>query len=87
VTRARLTTQREVEYDVVRFTAEGDYVLRDEHGDVCLFEESSLRERVEIRCDFCGRWVTHAAPVSAGSWSSWMCHGGTSACDETASAR
>ncbi len=54
--------------------------LRDARGDVRLVEESD-RERVEIRCDFCGHWVTHAAPVAAGSWHSWICYGGVG-CDE-----
>jgi hypothetical protein len=80
MTRARLTASPDVEYDVVQFTDDAEFVLRDDHGDVRLFEDSEF-ERVEVRCDFCGRWVTHAAPVAQGSWGTWMCYGGTGACD------
>ena len=82
MTRARLTTNTYVEYDIIQLTGDAEFVLRDDHGDVRLFEESGLVERVEVRCDFCGCWVTHAAPVAGGSWGSWMCYGGTGACDD-----
>lgn len=80
MTRARLTTNRELEYDVVNLTDNGEYVLRDEFGDVRIFEESSHREVVEVRCDFCGRWSNDAGPVIAGTRTSWMCFGGTGSC-------
>ena len=52
--RARL---RGTEYEVVNFTEDAEVVLRDDAGDVSLFEESE-NERVEVRCDRCGRWTT-----------------------------
>jgi hypothetical protein len=81
MTLARLTTAREVEYEIVNLTEDAEFVLRDDHGDVRLFEPHSLLERVEIRCDFCGRWSTHPAPVS-GIDGPWMCYGGIGACDD-----
>ena len=59
------------EYEIVQFTGGAEWVLRDPHNDVRMFEESSSREAVEVRCDFCGRWVDHAAPV-APWWVPWM---------------
>jgi hypothetical protein len=80
MTLARLTTKPERKFEIVQFTDGAEWVLRDEHHDHVVFEESSPRERVEVRCDFCGRWSTDAGPVVAGRWDSWMCYGGTGAC-------
>jgi hypothetical protein len=66
MTLARRTTEPGREFEIVQFTDAAKWVLRDEHNDVVVFEESSLLERLEIRCDFCGRWPTDAAPVTAG---------------------
>jgi hypothetical protein len=52
--RARL---RGTEYEVVNFTEDAEVVLRDDAGEVSLFEQSQ-NERVEVRCDRCGRWTT-----------------------------
>ena len=79
MTLARVSTNRTRELVVVRLLEDGSFVLRDETGDTLVFEESSPLECVEVRCDFCGRWSTDAAPVG-GSWESWMCYGGTGAC-------
>ena len=77
MTLARLTTSPKDEYEIMQITKDGEWVLRDVHGDVRLFEDSE-RERVEVRCDFCRRWVTHAAPAGGGAW---MCYGGVGRCD------
>jgi hypothetical protein len=37
--------------------------------DVRIFEESSVRERVEIRCDKCGTWTSGVEEIAAG----WAC--------------
>jgi hypothetical protein len=74
MTLARLTTNPDVEYEILRFTEDAEYVLRDAHGDVRILEEHSLVERVEVRCDYCGQWVQHAAPTAAPG--TWRCHGG-----------
>lgn len=72
-------TLRGSEFDIFQFTDDAEWVLRDRAGDVILFEEND-RERVAVRCDFCGRWSTDAAPVATNRWESWMCHGGTGPC-------
>lgn len=60
------------EYELVNFTDDAEWVLRDQLGDVIVFEEGE-RERVEVQCERCGRWSTHAAPMSTGRW---VCHDG-----------
>jgi formylmethanofuran dehydrogenase subunit E len=62
---------RQTEYELVNFTADAEWVLRDETGDVLVFEEGE-RERVEVQCERCGRWSTAAAPAVAGG--RWVCH-------------
>ncbi len=69
MTLARLNTARGLVYDVLGFTGDAEWVLRDPHGDVRLFEDCSLRERVEVRCDKCGTWTTSVEPIGAG----WAC--------------
>jgi len=78
MTLARLTTKRATEYELVRVLYDGSFVLRDAFRDTRVFEESSHRERVEIRCDRCGRWSTDAGPATE---ELWECFGGT--CDRS----
>jgi hypothetical protein len=58
------------EYELVKFTDDAEWVLRDQLGDVIVFAEGE-RERVEVQCERCGRWSTQAAPVPTGRW---VCH-------------
>jgi hypothetical protein len=60
----------------VQFTDDAEWVLRDDAGDVLVFEEgfapgTSVEDEpdfdVEVCCDFCGRWSTDAAPLAPGS--------------------
>lgn len=78
MTAARLTTAREVEFEIIQFTDGAEFVLRDAHGDVRLFEESE-RERVEVRCDLCGRWSTDATPDTGEPGGPWTCSAGCDA--------
>jgi len=80
VSRARLNTERRREYEIVRISEHGEWMLSDEHHEIRLFDSSASREFVEVRCDFCGRWSTDAAPVAVGDWSSWKCGGGAGPC-------
>ena len=66
-----LALYREQEYEVVNFTEDAEWVLRDPHGDVIVFEEGE-RERVEVRCERCGRWSRHVAPIP--TTGRWVCH-------------
>ncbi len=80
MSRARLSTAPMREYEIVQLTDSAEWVLSDEHDDIRMFVESSTWEHVEVCCDFCGRWSTDAAPVVAGSFTSWMCLAGTGPC-------
>jgi hypothetical protein len=71
--RARLSTDRGREYTLVDFLDSAEFVLRDDDGDVRLFEESSFRERVEIRCDECGSWSTDVFPQGGSRWVCILC--------------
>ena len=82
MTQARLSTETNRVYEIVRVLDDSSVVLRSDGGDIRVFEESSPLESIEVRCDFCGRWSTDAAPVVAGRWDSWMCFGGLGACPE-----
>jgi len=79
VSRARLSSERRREYELVRIGERAEWMLSDEHHEIRLIDASSP-EVVEVRCDFCGRWSTDAAPVVAGEWSSWKCGGGAGPC-------
>jgi hypothetical protein len=69
---------RDVEYELVNFTRgpPPQWVLRDKTGDVL---EMDI-EHVEVKCERCGRWSAHAAPlpaaVSAVADLRWVCHDG-----------
>jgi hypothetical protein len=70
----RMTTARwrEVEYELVDFTRgpPPQWVLRDKTGDVLVMDIDD----VEVRCERCGRWSAHAAPLPASD--RWVCHDG-----------
>jgi hypothetical protein len=80
LTQARLNTEPDRLYEVVRYTDDALYVLREAGNDITTFEDLGEADQVEIHCDFCGRWSTDAAPVAAGDWQSWMCYGGSGPC-------
>jgi hypothetical protein len=75
VTRARISTDRGREFEVVRVLDDGSFVLRDDSGDFRIFDEGSILERVEVRCDLCGKWGSDVAPA-AGFDDLWVCHAG-----------
>jgi hypothetical protein len=59
---------RGTEYELLNVTEDAEYVLRDEEGDVLVFEESD-RERVQVQCELCGRWSSNVIPHShSGRW-------------------
>jgi len=55
------------EYEVVNFTDDAEWVLRDEHGDVIVFEENR-RGDVEVQCERCGRWTASNVHAHTGRW-------------------
>lgn len=60
------------EYDLVNFTEDGEYVLRDRSGDVTITDGVELnRQTVEVRCERCERWNVHAMPARP-HWR-WVC--------------
>jgi hypothetical protein len=63
MTIARKTTDRTREFELLKVTDHAEWVLRDADGDVFVFEEWSPLERVEVRCDLCGKWGTDVAPA------------------------
>jgi hypothetical protein len=65
-------------YEVVTVMGEGILVVQDDRGDTFIVEYQSDLQRVEICCDFCGTWSTHAAPSPADD--GWRCYGGTGPC-------
>jgi hypothetical protein len=65
-------------YEVVTVLGEGILVVQDDRGDALIVEYPSDPQRVEICCDFCGTWSTHAAPSAADE--GWRCYGGTGPC-------
>lgn len=62
MTRAHLSTDRATEFELMRVLDDGSYVLKPDEDAPLVFEVSSIRERVEVRCDYCGRWSVDAAP-------------------------
>jgi hypothetical protein len=60
------------EYDLLNFSDNAEWVLRDSGNNVVAFEDGE-RERVEVKCERCGRWSTSAAPAATGRW---VCHDG-----------
>ncbi len=89
MTRARVDYKggEYVEVELIRFdSANTDgpgippgntWVLREEDGSVIALEAESGRAEVEIQCDYCGTWSTHAASSPTGGW---RCYGGTGQC-------
>ncbi len=71
---ARLTTDPAVVYQLVRLLEDGSLVLQAPGDAPRVFEESGSQERVELRCDHCGRWSTDAGPTGGDRWE---CFGGT----------
>lgn len=69
MTQARLSHQRDTLYTLVHATPDGAAVLLTGNGHRLLFQESSARERVEVRCSRCGEWT--ASYVHAGD--AWQC--------------
>jgi hypothetical protein len=66
MTRARW---RGGEYQLVNFTEDGEYVLRDASGDVAVTDGVELdRQTVEVQCDRCGRWTVHAITMPGDRW-------------------
>jgi hypothetical protein len=57
------------EYELLNFTEDALYVLRDASGDVTATEGDP--DVVEIRCERCGRWSRNAIPV--GDRDRWVC--------------
>jgi hypothetical protein len=86
-TRARLLLHADEEFDVVHFKpVTGEWGLRDNAGEIIVFESDlAPSDLVEVRCDFCGRWSTDAAPTTRVQGASWMCFGGTGPCPEDCS--
>jgi hypothetical protein len=65
-------------YEVVTVMGEGILVVQDDRGDTFIVEYPSDLQPVEICCDFCGTWSTHAGPSPADD--DWRCYGGTGPC-------
>jgi hypothetical protein len=86
-TRARLLLRPAQLFDVVDFRpVSGEWTLHDEAGDIIVFEaDLDPSDTFEVRCDFCGRWSTDAAPITRGEGASWMCFGGAGPCSENRS--
>ena len=79
MTLARITGgQYAGEVDIVKVTDKGDWVLRQSDGGVVILQTPG--PLVEVRCDFCGRWSTDAAPFAQGRWDCWMCLSGSGPC-------
>jgi hypothetical protein len=67
-------------YEVVSVMGEGILVVQDDRGGMLIVEYTSDLRRVEICCDFCGTWSTHAAPSLTDD--GWRCYGGMGPCGE-----
>ncbi len=90
MTLVRLTTDREKEMELVRFDAantdgpgrppNNTWVLREDDGSVIALDaDAGDILRVEVRCDFCGRWSNAAAPARDDE-TRWRCWGGLGPC-------
>jgi hypothetical protein len=55
------------EHQIVTFTDHAEWVLRDAHGDVLVFDEDR-RGYVEVQCERCGRWSPSLAIAETGRW-------------------
>jgi hypothetical protein len=68
--KARYGAQR---YELVNFTDDGEWVLRDPEGELLVFEESGApQDRVEPQCELCGRYSVNVAPIP--ETRRWVCH-------------
>jgi hypothetical protein len=61
------------EYELVNFTVDAEYALRDGGGDVLVYEPAGEHEWVEVACERCGRFAQHVSPSITGS-GRWTCH-------------
>jgi hypothetical protein len=70
---ARLTTEPNVELEIVRGPGEDQFILRHIVGGA--LAEVPDGASLEISCDFCARWSNwiDVKPVDAGQWSRWSC--------------
>ena len=70
MTRARIVDRHHAgePLELVNLTDNAEWVLRDESGDVQLFENSEV-EWVEVQCDRCGAYTRHIEPSGDG----WTC--------------
>jgi hypothetical protein len=67
VTRA---LYRDREYELVNYLGlDAEFVLRDDAGDVIVFEDHA--GEVEVRCDRCGRWTRNI--ITFGTDLRWVC--------------
>jgi hypothetical protein len=77
VTRVRVRNFLRVpngEYELVNYTDGAEWVVRDEGGDVLVFEQSGPLETVELQCDYCGRWTPDAMrDLDGGTWQCFEC--------------
>src|SRR5689334_13889448 len=84
MTRVRfVNTDRDGEYELVRMEEHWPeqrnetWVGRAADGGEVMLEHFSAHDGaaiVEVRCDWCGRWVDHAGPTPDGN--GWRCYGG-----------
>jgi hypothetical protein len=70
------------EFEVVHVKpVTGEWGLRGDAGEIIVFESDlAPSDLVEVRCDFCGRWSTDAAPTTRVQGALRMCSGGTGPC-------
>src|SRR5437764_10746083 len=53
-------------YELVNFTDNAEWALRDEHGDVLVLDDD---HQVDIQCERCGRWSpNNVIPARRGGW-------------------
>lgn len=58
-----------VEYELLNFTDEAEWVVRDDDGDVHVIGEVySADAKVEVQCERCGMWTGNAVPMDSGRW-------------------
>jgi hypothetical protein len=60
-------------YEVISFTADAMWELRDHSGQLLVLDEDENRwDRVEPECERCGRYSTTVRPAPATQ--RWVCH-------------
>jgi hypothetical protein len=58
------------EFELVNFTDDARWVLRDKGGDIIVVDDG---HDVEVRCERCGRWAgRNVAPMP--ETGRWVCH-------------